>query len=72
MFDELFPFTDGAIDHHKSTQIDQLQTSYNTLTKERDQLQDSNSLLTKERGQLQTSYNNLIKVRDQLQTERFS
>ncbi|XP_036809894.1 C-type lectin domain family 10 member A-like isoform X1 [Oncorhynchus mykiss] len=58
----------GVIDNHNSTQRDQLQTSYNTLTKERDQLQDSNSLLTKERDQLQTSYNTLTKERDQLQT----
>ncbi|KAK6324601.1 hypothetical protein J4Q44_G00039430 [Coregonus suidteri] len=36
--------------------LDQLQTSYNNLTKERDQLQ--------------TSYNNLTKERDQLQKER--
>uniref|UniRef100_A0A4W5K3H9 C-type lectin domain-containing protein n=1 Tax=Hucho hucho TaxID=62062 RepID=A0A4W5K3H9_9TELE len=39
----------GVIGHH-----DQLQASYNTLTKERDQLQTSNSNLTKERDQLQT------------------
>ncbi|XP_036789847.1 CD209 antigen-like protein C [Oncorhynchus mykiss] len=68
MFDELFPFTDGAIDHHKSTQIDQLQTSYNTLTKERDQLQTSYNTLTEERDQLQTSYNTLTEERNQLQT----
>ncbi|KAM9398243.1 uncharacterized protein ACWYII_032082 isoform 3-T3 [Salvelinus alpinus] len=47
---------------------DQLQTSYNTLTKERDQLQTSYNTLTKERDQLQTSYNNLTKEGDQLQT----
>ncbi|XP_053533492.1 C-type lectin domain family 4 member M [Ictalurus punctatus] len=47
---------------------DQLQTSYNTLTKERDQLQTSYNTLTKERDQLQTSYNTLTKERDQLQT----
>ncbi|XP_045569536.1 CD209 antigen-like protein E [Salmo salar] len=47
---------------------DQLQTSNNTLTKERDQRQTSNSTLTKERDQLQTSYNTLTKERDQLQT----
>ncbi|XP_064819243.1 C-type lectin domain family 4 member M-like isoform X1 [Oncorhynchus masou masou] len=46
----------GVIDHHDSTEIDQLQ--------------DSNSLLTKERDQLQTRYNNLTKERDQLQTEK--
>ncbi|XP_064815174.1 C-type lectin domain family 4 member F-like [Oncorhynchus masou masou] len=46
----------------------QLQTSYNTLTKERDQLQTSSKTLTKERDQLQTSYNNLNEERDQLQT----
>ncbi|XP_070998321.1 C-type lectin domain family 4 member M-like [Oncorhynchus clarkii lewisi] len=49
-------------------QRDQLQTSYNTLTKERDQLQTSYNTLTKERDQLQTSYNTLTKERDQLQT----
>ncbi|XP_064859737.1 C-type lectin domain family 4 member M-like [Oncorhynchus nerka] len=49
---------------------DQLQTSYNTLTKERDQVQTSYNNLTKERDQLQTSYNNITKERDQLQTER--
>ncbi|XP_064819244.1 C-type lectin domain family 6 member A-like isoform X2 [Oncorhynchus masou masou] len=48
--------SDGVIDHHDSTEIDQLQ--------------DSNSLLTKERDQLQTRYNNLTKERDQLQTEK--
>uniref|UniRef100_A0A673Y900 C-type lectin domain-containing protein n=1 Tax=Salmo trutta TaxID=8032 RepID=A0A673Y900_SALTR len=49
-----------------------LQTSNNTLTKERDQLQTSYNTLTKERDQLQTSYNTLTKERDQakLQTER--
>uniref|UniRef100_A0A673Y1G8 C-type lectin domain-containing protein n=1 Tax=Salmo trutta TaxID=8032 RepID=A0A673Y1G8_SALTR len=46
----------------------QIQTSYNTLTKERDQLQTSYNTLTKERDQLQTSYNTLTKERDQLQT----
>ncbi|XP_064871431.1 C-type lectin domain family 10 member A-like isoform X2 [Oncorhynchus nerka] len=55
-------------DNHNSTQIDQLQTSYNTLTKERDQLQTSYNTLTKERDQLQTSYNTLTKEREQLQT----
>ncbi|XP_064818320.1 C-type lectin domain family 4 member M-like [Oncorhynchus masou masou] len=58
----------GVTDHHNSAQIDQLQTSYNTLTKERDQLQTSYNSLTKERDQLQTSYNTLTKERDQLQT----
>ncbi|XP_031678007.1 C-type lectin domain family 4 member M-like [Oncorhynchus kisutch] len=48
----------------------QLQTSYNNLTKERDQLQNSYNTITKERDQLQTSYNNMTKERDQLQTER--
>uniref|UniRef100_A0A674A7T4 C-type lectin domain-containing protein n=1 Tax=Salmo trutta TaxID=8032 RepID=A0A674A7T4_SALTR len=47
---------------------DQLQTKYNTLTKERDQLQTSYNTLTRERGQLQTSNNTLSKERDQLQT----
>ncbi|KAM9390680.1 C-type lectin domain family 12 member B-like [Salvelinus alpinus] len=46
----------GVTGHHDSTERDQLQTSYNTLTKERDQLQ--------------TSYNTLTNERDQLQTER--
>ncbi|XP_031670779.1 C-type lectin domain family 4 member M-like [Oncorhynchus kisutch] len=58
----------GVTDHHTSTEREQLQTSYNNLTKERDQLQTSYNILTKERGQLQTSYNNLTKERDQLQT----
>ncbi|XP_070684540.1 uncharacterized protein [Pempheris klunzingeri] len=47
---------------------DQLQISYNNLTKDRDQLQISYNNLTKDRDQLQTSYNNLTKDRDQLQT----
>uniref|UniRef100_A0A674A5X8 C-type lectin domain-containing protein n=1 Tax=Salmo trutta TaxID=8032 RepID=A0A674A5X8_SALTR len=47
---------------------DQLQTRYNTLTKERDQLQTSYNTLTRERDQLQTTYNTLTKERDQLQT----
>uniref|UniRef100_A0A674A779 C-type lectin domain-containing protein n=1 Tax=Salmo trutta TaxID=8032 RepID=A0A674A779_SALTR len=50
--------------HHQ----DQLQTRYNTLTKERDQLQTSYNTLTRERDQLQTTYNTLTKERDQLQT----
>ncbi|XP_036809793.1 CD209 antigen-like protein C [Oncorhynchus mykiss] len=37
---------------------------------ERDQLQNSYNTITKERDQLQTSANNLTKERDQLQTER--
>ncbi|XP_045071763.1 CD209 antigen-like protein C [Coregonus clupeaformis] len=49
----VFPFTDGVIGHHDSTERDQLQTSYNNLTKERDQLQTSYNNLTKERDQLQ-------------------
>ncbi|KAM9398918.1 uncharacterized protein ACWYII_031339 [Salvelinus alpinus] len=57
-----------VIGHHNSTERDQLQTSYNTLTKKRDQLQTSYNNLTKERYQLQTSYNTLTKERDQLQT----
>ncbi|XP_070964787.1 CD209 antigen-like protein C [Oncorhynchus clarkii lewisi] len=44
----------GVIDHHNSTERNQLLTSYNNLTKERDQLQASYSLLIKERDQLQT------------------
>ncbi|XP_064782789.1 CD209 antigen-like protein E [Oncorhynchus masou masou] len=44
------------VSKNSSAARDQLQTSYNNLTKERDQLQ--------------TSYNNLTKERDQLQTER--
>ncbi|XP_071264055.1 CD209 antigen-like protein C isoform X2 [Salvelinus alpinus] len=60
--------SDGVIGHHDSTERDQLQTSYNNLTKERDQLQTSYNTLTKERDQLQTSYNKLTKERDQLQT----
>ncbi|XP_021428954.2 C-type lectin domain family 4 member F isoform X1 [Oncorhynchus mykiss] len=47
---------------------DQIQTSYNTMTKEREYLQTSNNNLTKERDQLQTSYNTMTKERDQLQT----
>ncbi|XP_029622350.1 C-type lectin domain family 4 member M-like isoform X2 [Salmo trutta] len=53
---------------NSSAEIEQLQTSNNTLTKERDQLQTSYNTLTKERDQLQTSYNTLTKERDQLQT----
>ncbi|XP_029548765.1 uncharacterized protein LOC115150032 isoform X1 [Salmo trutta] len=53
---------------HYCDESDQLQTSYNNLTKERDQLQTSNNILTKERDQLQTSNNILTKVIDQLQT----
>ncbi|XP_055765141.1 CD209 antigen-like protein E [Salvelinus fontinalis] len=49
---------------------DQLQTSYNTMTKERDQLQTSYNTMTKERAQLQTTYNTMTKERDKLQTER--
>ncbi|XP_031670771.1 C-type lectin domain family 4 member M-like isoform X2 [Oncorhynchus kisutch] len=58
----------GVIGHHYSTERDQLQTSYNTLTKERDQLQTSCNNMTEERNQLQTHYNTLTKERDQLQT----
>ncbi|XP_036789845.1 C-type lectin domain family 4 member E-like isoform X1 [Oncorhynchus mykiss] len=39
-------------------------------SEERDQLQTSYNNLTKERDQLRMSYNNLTKERDQLQTER--
>eukprot|EP00063_Salmo_salar_P090461 XP_014065296.1 PREDICTED: C-type lectin domain family 4 member M-like isoform X2 [Salmo salar] len=53
---------------NSSAEIEQLQTSYNNLTKERDQLQTSYNTLTKEKDQLQTSYNTLTKERDQLQT----
>ncbi|XP_029622358.1 CD209 antigen-like protein E isoform X2 [Salmo trutta] len=53
---------------NSSAEIEQLQTSYNILTKERDQLQTSYNTLTEERDQLQTSYNTLTKERDQLQT----
>ncbi|KAG7313948.1 hypothetical protein KOW79_022444 [Hemibagrus wyckioides] len=52
------------------TENNQLQTSYNNLTKERDQLQSSYNNLTKERDQLQSSYSNLAIERDQLQKER--
>ncbi|XP_042170695.1 C-type lectin domain family 4 member M-like isoform X1 [Oncorhynchus tshawytscha] len=58
----------GVIGHHYSTERDQLQASYNTLTKERDQLQTSYTNMTEESTQLQTSYNTLTKERDQLQT----
>ncbi|XP_024000041.1 CD209 antigen-like protein E isoform X2 [Salvelinus sp. IW2-2015] len=58
----------GVIGHHDSTERDQLQTSYNNLTKVRDQLQTSYNTLTKERDQLQTSYDTLTKERDQLKT----
>ncbi|XP_064782787.1 CD209 antigen-like protein E [Oncorhynchus masou masou] len=58
------------VSKNSSAARDQLQTSYNTMTKERDQLQTSYNNMTKERDQLQTSYNNLTKERDQLQTER--
>ncbi|XP_064859741.1 C-type lectin domain family 4 member E-like isoform X1 [Oncorhynchus nerka] len=42
----------------------------NNSSVERDQLQNSYNTITKERDQLQTSANNLTKERDQLQTER--
>ncbi|KAM9398912.1 uncharacterized protein ACWYII_031336 isoform 2-T4 [Salvelinus alpinus] len=58
----------GVIGHHYSTERDQLQASYNTLTKERDQLQTSCNNMTEERNQLQTSYNNMTEERNQLQT----
>ncbi|XP_064859755.1 oxidized low-density lipoprotein receptor 1-like [Oncorhynchus nerka] len=58
----------GVIGHHYATERDQLQASYNTLTKERDQLQTSYNNMTEERNQLQTSYNTLTKESDQLQT----
>ncbi|XP_027138580.1 CD209 antigen-like [Larimichthys crocea] len=51
-----------------NSERDQLQTSYNNLTKERDQLQTSYNNLNEERNQLQTSYIDLNKERDQLQT----
>eukprot|EP00063_Salmo_salar_P048904 XP_014023739.1 PREDICTED: uncharacterized protein LOC106583724 [Salmo salar] len=50
--------------------IDQLQTSYNNLTKVRDQLQTSNNILTKVIDELQTSNNILTKERDHHQRER--
>uniref|UniRef100_A0A8C7PDB9 C-type lectin domain-containing protein n=1 Tax=Oncorhynchus mykiss TaxID=8022 RepID=A0A8C7PDB9_ONCMY len=53
---------------NSSAVIEQLQTSYNNLTKERDQIQTSYNTMTKERENLQTSNNNLTKERDQLQT----
>ncbi|XP_064859390.1 C-type lectin domain family 4 member E-like, partial [Oncorhynchus nerka] len=56
--------TDGVSFHHDSTEREQLQDSYNTLTKERDQLQTSYNTLTKERDLQRTSYNTLIKERD--------
>ncbi|XP_070964771.1 CD209 antigen-like protein C [Oncorhynchus clarkii lewisi] len=46
----------GVIDHHNSTERNQLLASYSNLTEEKDQLQ--------------SSYNNLTKEGDQLQTER--
>eukprot|EP00063_Salmo_salar_P075366 XP_014050201.1 PREDICTED: CD209 antigen-like protein C isoform X2 [Salmo salar] len=55
---------------NSSAEIEELQTSYNNLTKERDQLQTSYNTLTKERDQLQTSYNTITKERANLQTER--
>ncbi|XP_042168992.1 CD209 antigen-like protein E isoform X1 [Oncorhynchus tshawytscha] len=58
----------GVIGHHDSKLREQLQTSYNTLTKERDQLQTSYNTLTKERDQLQTSYSTLTKEQDKIQT----
>ncbi|KAM9398471.1 uncharacterized protein ACWYII_031034 [Salvelinus alpinus] len=56
------------VSNKSSAERDQLQTSYNNLTKKRDQLQTSNNNLTTERDQLQTSYNTLTKERNQLQT----
>ncbi|XP_036790626.1 CD209 antigen-like protein C [Oncorhynchus mykiss] len=53
---------------HYSPERDQLQTSYNNMTKEGDQLHINYSTLTKERDPLQTSYSTLTKERDQLQT----
>ncbi|XP_071263997.1 C-type lectin domain family 4 member M-like [Salvelinus alpinus] len=53
---------------NSSAEIEQLQTSYNNLTKERYQMQTSYNTLTKERDQLQTSYNTLTKERYQRQT----
>ncbi|XP_064782786.1 CD209 antigen-like protein A isoform X2 [Oncorhynchus masou masou] len=60
--------SDSNVSKNSSAERDQLQNSYNYLTKERDQLLNSYNNLTKERDQLQTSYNNLTKERDQLQT----
>uniref|UniRef100_A0AAY5JW03 C-type lectin domain-containing protein n=1 Tax=Esox lucius TaxID=8010 RepID=A0AAY5JW03_ESOLU len=60
--------TDGVIGCQYFIKRDNLQTSYNNLTKERDQLHTSYNNLTKENDQLQTSNNNLTKERDQLQT----
>ncbi|CDQ72784.1 unnamed protein product [Oncorhynchus mykiss] len=53
---------------HYSPERDQLQTSYNNMTKEGDQLHINYSTLTKERDPLQTSYSTLTKEKDQLQT----
>jgi FtsZ-binding cell division protein ZapB len=47
---------DSNVSKNSSIERDQLQTSYNNLTKER--------------YQLQTSYNNMTNERDQLQTEK--
>ncbi|KAI4878681.1 hypothetical protein NFI96_030334 [Prochilodus magdalenae] len=52
----------------KNQSMDELQTSFNNLEKERDQLQTSFDNLEKERDQLQTTFDNLEKERDQLQT----
>ncbi|XP_031670495.1 CD209 antigen-like protein C [Oncorhynchus kisutch] len=49
----------GVIDHHNSTERNQLLASYSNLTEERDQLQASYSLLIKERDQLQTERDSL-------------
>ncbi|XP_074483052.1 uncharacterized protein LOC141762852 [Sebastes fasciatus] len=48
---------------------DQLQTSYNNLTKERDQLQTSYNNQTKERDQLQKRVEDMAKERNDLQRE---
>nr|XP_029502746.1 C-type lectin domain family 4 member E-like isoform X2 [Oncorhynchus nerka] len=46
--------SDRIVSNNSSVERDQLQNSYNTITKERDQLQTSANNLTKERDQLQT------------------
>uniref|UniRef100_A0A3B4DZD4 C-type lectin domain-containing protein n=1 Tax=Pygocentrus nattereri TaxID=42514 RepID=A0A3B4DZD4_PYGNA len=50
--------------------VDQLQTSYTSLTTERDQLQTSYTSLTTERDQLQTNNDNMKNAMGQLQKEK--
>ncbi|XP_038842484.1 fibronectin-like isoform X2 [Salvelinus namaycush] len=57
----------GLLDSYATSERDQLQASYNTLTKERDQLQNSLNTRTTERDQLQNSLNTRTTERDQLQ-----